>query len=252
MYRIFFKHRSQPSRTYLSLVSHVRTGQRWPCRLAPVVVPDDKTEIAVAPCVAHGPPPRRGTRQLSRQWRNTRFHPQKTRRCRGGRRRASGDRGQVRVLHRRRPNHQVCLFLPPRTAPAEYNTRIALGYNRLATLPTAFALLSRLRYLNLKNNSFSVFPDVVSLTVSLLLSSPSRVAVDCNTFPRNPGHQQEQNQTPTSPASFTLKPSRACLALVVVPHSTLFPGFVPLTQQDHTPANVSGRFWLSRCVHSRP
>ncbi|KAG6379191.1 RAM signaling pathway protein-domain-containing protein [Boletus reticuloceps] len=40
-------------------------------------------------------------------------------------------------------------------------TRIALGYNRLATLPTAFALLSRLRYLNLKNNSFSVFPDVV-------------------------------------------------------------------------------------------
>lgn len=39
--------------------------------------------------------------------------------------------------------------------------RIALGYNRLATLPMAFALLSRLRYLNLKNNSFSVFPDVV-------------------------------------------------------------------------------------------
>lgn len=39
--------------------------------------------------------------------------------------------------------------------------RIALSYNRLATLPTAFALLSCLRYLNLKNNSFSVFPDVV-------------------------------------------------------------------------------------------
>lgn len=39
--------------------------------------------------------------------------------------------------------------------------RIALSHNRLATLPTAFALLSRLRYLNLKNNSFSVFPDVV-------------------------------------------------------------------------------------------
>jgi len=40
-------------------------------------------------------------------------------------------------------------------------SRIALGYNRLATLPTAFALLSSLRYLNLKNNNFSVFPDVV-------------------------------------------------------------------------------------------
>lgn len=41
--------------------------------------------------------------------------------------------------------------------------RIALGYNRLATLPTSFALLSRLRYLNLRNNSFSVFPHVVRL-----------------------------------------------------------------------------------------
>ena len=29
----------------------------------------------------------------------------------------------------------------------------------------AFALLSRLRYLNLKNNSLTVFPDVVSLTI---------------------------------------------------------------------------------------
>lgn len=41
------------------------------------------------------------------------------------------------------------------------SNRIALGYNRLATLPMAFALLSKLRYLNLKSNSFSVFPDVV-------------------------------------------------------------------------------------------
>lgn len=41
--------------------------------------------------------------------------------------------------------------------------RIALGHNRLTTLPTAFALLSRLRYLNLKSNSFSVFPDVLTL-----------------------------------------------------------------------------------------
>lgn len=40
--------------------------------------------------------------------------------------------------------------------------RIALGFNRLTMLPEAFALLSRLRYLTLKNNNFTVFPDVVS------------------------------------------------------------------------------------------
>lgn len=39
--------------------------------------------------------------------------------------------------------------------------RIALAHNRLTTLPMAFSLLSRLRYLVLKNNSFTVFPDVV-------------------------------------------------------------------------------------------
>ena len=42
--------------------------------------------------------------------------------------------------------------------------RITLASNRLATLPMAFALLSRLRYLNLKNNCLAVFPDVVSST----------------------------------------------------------------------------------------
>lgn len=48
--------------------------------------------------------------------------------------------------------------------PAPYNPcphRITLGNNRLTTLPTEFALLSRLRYLNLKHNNFSNFPDVV-------------------------------------------------------------------------------------------
>ncbi|KAF5387103.1 hypothetical protein D9615_001618 [Tricholomella constricta] len=45
--------------------------------------------------------------------------------------------------------------------------RITLGNNRLTTLPTEFALLSRLRYLNLKHNSFSVFPDVLTLMPSL-------------------------------------------------------------------------------------
>jgi Leucine-rich repeat (LRR) protein len=38
---------------------------------------------------------------------------------------------------------------------------IALGHNRLTTLPIPFGLLVRLRYLNLKNNSFTVFPEVV-------------------------------------------------------------------------------------------
>ncbi|KAJ7043150.1 RAM signaling pathway protein-domain-containing protein [Mycena alexandri] len=45
--------------------------------------------------------------------------------------------------------------------------RIALGQNRLTTLPTAFALLARLRYLNLKSNSFTVFPDVLTLLPAL-------------------------------------------------------------------------------------
>nr|GAT53338.1 leucine-rich repeat-containing protein SOG2 [Mycena chlorophos] len=45
--------------------------------------------------------------------------------------------------------------------------RMALGYNRLTTLPTAFALLSRLRYLNLKSNAFTVFPDVLTLLPAL-------------------------------------------------------------------------------------
>lgn len=38
---------------------------------------------------------------------------------------------------------------------------MTLANNRLATLPMAFAVLSRLRYLNLKSNSFTVFPEVV-------------------------------------------------------------------------------------------
>ncbi|KAJ6608619.1 RAM signaling pathway protein-domain-containing protein [Mycena sp. CBHHK59/15] len=56
-----------------------------------------------------------------------------------------------------------------REAPEDESSveRIALGHNRLTTLPTAFALLSRLRYLNLKSNSFSVFPDVLTLLPAL-------------------------------------------------------------------------------------
>ena len=42
--------------------------------------------------------------------------------------------------------------------------RLTLGNNRLSTLPTEFELFTRLRYLNLKRNNFSTFPDVVSST----------------------------------------------------------------------------------------
>jgi hypothetical protein len=45
--------------------------------------------------------------------------------------------------------------------------RVTFASNRLATLPVTFTLLSHLRYLNLKNNCFAVFPDVVSITCSL-------------------------------------------------------------------------------------
>lgn len=45
--------------------------------------------------------------------------------------------------------------------------RIAIGNNRLTTVPTEFALLTRLRYLNLKHNSFSTFPRALTLIRSL-------------------------------------------------------------------------------------
>ncbi|KAG9318202.1 RAM signaling pathway protein-domain-containing protein [Chiua virens] len=63
--------------------------------------------------------------------------------------------------------------------------QIALGYNRLATLPTAFALLSRLRYLNLKNNSFSVFPDVLTVIPSLEILDIGRNKI--KRLPAQPG-----------------------------------------------------------------
>lgn len=40
---------------------------------------------------------------------------------------------------------------------------IAMGHNRLSTLPTELALLTHLRYLNLRHNSFSTFPRVVRI-----------------------------------------------------------------------------------------
>ncbi|KAH9005232.1 RAM signaling pathway protein-domain-containing protein [Lactarius hatsudake] len=45
--------------------------------------------------------------------------------------------------------------------------RVTLASNRLATLPVTFVLLSRLRYLNLKNNCITMFPDVLTAMPSL-------------------------------------------------------------------------------------
>jgi hypothetical protein len=57
--------------------------------------------------------------------------------------------------------------------------RITLASNRLATLPMAFALLSRLRYLNLKNNCLAVFPDVVSTSFLYLGCYPATTDTAC-------------------------------------------------------------------------
>ncbi|EIN07514.1 hypothetical protein PUNSTDRAFT_136193 [Punctularia strigosozonata HHB-11173 SS5] len=64
--------------------------------------------------------------------------------------------------------------------------RIALGHNRLATLPNTFALLSRLRYINLRNNSFSVFPPVLTQMPSLEILDIRRNKI--KRFPAQPGH----------------------------------------------------------------
>ncbi|GBE82072.1 RAM signaling pathway protein-domain-containing protein [Sparassis latifolia] len=63
--------------------------------------------------------------------------------------------------------------------------RIALAYNRLTTLPMAFALLSHLRYLVLKNNNFAVFPDVLTVMPSLEILDISRNKI--KRFPSQPG-----------------------------------------------------------------
>ena len=48
--------------------------------------------------------------------------------------------------------------LPPQTLH-----RLALGFNRLTTLPTAFTLLTHVRYLNLKGNALTSIPEPVNL-----------------------------------------------------------------------------------------
>ncbi|KAH9966745.1 RAM signaling pathway protein-domain-containing protein [Russula dissimulans] len=63
--------------------------------------------------------------------------------------------------------------------------RITLAANRLATLPMAFALLSRLRYLNLKNNCLAVFPDVLTVMPSLEILDIGRNKI--KRLPTQPG-----------------------------------------------------------------
>ncbi|KAJ3516723.1 hypothetical protein NLJ89_g948 [Agrocybe chaxingu] len=86
------------------------------------------------------------------------------------------------------------LFFPPEIGPPEVEElayggqhrrqeadsiveRLALKSNRICSLPSEFALLSRLRYLNLRHNLFSVFPDVVlCLSHNKLARLPSYLA----------------------------------------------------------------------------
>ncbi|KAH9180629.1 RAM signaling pathway protein-domain-containing protein [Lactarius sanguifluus] len=56
--------------------------------------------------------------------------------------------------------------------------RVTLASNRLATLPVTFVLLSRLRYLNLKNNCLTMFPDVLTPHVIKLTAMPSLEILD--------------------------------------------------------------------------
>lgn len=69
--------------------------------------------------------------------------------------------------------------------------RIALAYNRLTTLPMAFALLSRLRYLVLRNNNFSTFPNIVGTLFNCLLRLHDLplYAAYCHAVAGDPGHQ---------------------------------------------------------------
>jgi Leucine-rich repeat (LRR) protein len=82
---------------------------------------------------------------------------------------------------------------------------VALSSNLLTSLPQSFELLERLRYLNLRQNSFSTFPDVVrdpvpttdllhlNLPLSQLTELPSLEILDISrnyltALPARPGY----------------------------------------------------------------
>ncbi|KAF8889774.1 hypothetical protein CPB84DRAFT_1711602 [Gymnopilus junonius] len=64
--------------------------------------------------------------------------------------------------------------------------RLALGNNRLSTLPPEFAHFTRLRYLNLKHNSFTAFPEVLNLIPFLDTLDLSHNKI--KHLPSNPGN----------------------------------------------------------------
>ncbi|KAF9644472.1 hypothetical protein BDM02DRAFT_3102873 [Thelephora ganbajun] len=68
-------------------------------------------------------------------------------------------------------------------ASASY--RLALGFNRLTSLPTAFSLLTHVRYLNLKGNAFTSVPDPVTAMPALEVLDLSRNRI--RSFPEQPG-----------------------------------------------------------------
>ena len=51
------------------------------------------------------------------------------------------------------------------------STRIAFAKNKIKDLPSNFATLTRLRYLNLRMNALSQFPPVVRILLSLYLQT---------------------------------------------------------------------------------
>ncbi|KAF8201642.1 hypothetical protein BJ912DRAFT_946014, partial [Pholiota molesta] len=64
--------------------------------------------------------------------------------------------------------------------------RLALGNNRLSTLPLEFELFTRLRYINLKHNIFTIFPDVLTILPCLDTLDLSHNKI--RSLPRRPGN----------------------------------------------------------------
>jgi len=114
--------------------------------------------------------------------------------------------------------------------------RIALGNNHLTTLPTEFALLSSLRYLNLKHNNFLDFPNVLTLMPSLDTLDISHNKI--NRLPSQPGQLVK------------LRVSFGISYLAHSPH--MLSGFFSVTKQNHAASIVSVTVLQFRCSTSGP
>ncbi|KZV86539.1 hypothetical protein EXIGLDRAFT_774500 [Exidia glandulosa HHB12029] len=82
--------------------------------------------------------------------------------------------------------------------------RVALGYNRLMALPKAFIALTRLRYLNLRSNLFSIFPVVLTAIPSLEVLDVSRNRI--RRLPNDPGNLRNLRVFSISRNRFTKLP----------------------------------------------